>query len=178
MQPSRALPTKVCFGVFEADLTSGELRKRGRKVALQDQPFQVLALLLRRRGEIVTREELQHALWPADTYVEFEHGVNTAIKKLRQALGDSAVNPRFIETLPRKGYRFIAPVGSPEIPAAAPVVRRHRVWLPVSAGVLMAVAAGSGASDGAFGFGFGIGFGFGKDWLGRVRCPTSARSSR
>jgi Tol biopolymer transport system component/DNA-binding winged helix-turn-helix (wHTH) protein len=100
---------------------AGELRRRGRKVALQDQPFQVLAVLLRRRGEIVARAELHQALWPADTFVEFEHGLNTAINKLRQAMGDSADNPRFIETLPRKGYRFIAPVssagtGSAEVP--------------------------------------------------------------
>jgi len=103
-------------------------------VVLQDQPFQVLALLLRHPGEIVTRQELQCALWPADTFVEFEHGVNTAVKKLRQALGDSADNPRFIETLPRKGYRFIAPVGGPEIPAPAPAVRRRQLWLLASAG--------------------------------------------
>jgi cholera toxin transcriptional activator len=87
MQPLAALPGKVHFGVFEADLASGELRKRGRKVPLQDQPFQVLALLLRRPGEIVTHEELQHALWPAGTFVEVDHGVHTAVKKLRQALG-------------------------------------------------------------------------------------------
>jgi Tol biopolymer transport system component/DNA-binding winged helix-turn-helix (wHTH) protein len=110
VEPTAPLPNSVRFGLFEADLTTGELRKRGRKVPLQDQPFQVLALLLRHPGEIIAREELQRALWPADTFVEFEHGVNTAIKKLRQALGDSADNPRFIETLPRKGYRFIAPV--------------------------------------------------------------------
>ena len=103
MEPSATGPNTYRFGVFEADLDAGELRKRGRKVPLQDQPFQVLALLLRRRGEIVSREELQRALWPADTFIEFEHGINTAIKKLRQALGDSADNPRFIETLPRKG---------------------------------------------------------------------------
>jgi len=132
--------------LFEADLGTGELRKRGRKVPLQDQPFQVLALLLRHRGEIVAREELQRALWPADTFVEFEHGVNTAIKKLRQALGDSADNPRFIETLPRKGYRFIAPVEdlamTAPIPAFAPAVRPHRLWwLLVGAG-LVAVVAG------------------------------------
>jgi len=128
VEPTAPLPNSVRFGLFEADLGTGELRKRGRKVPLQDQPFQVLALLLRHRGEIVAREELQRALWPADTFVEFEHGVNTAIKKLRQALGDSADNPRFIETLPRKGYRFIAPVesvGLPESgPAAAPGAAR------------------------------------------------------
>ena len=104
MEPPPPVAGKVCFGVFEADLAAGELRKRARKVPLQEQPFQVLVLLLHHAGEVVTREELQHALWPSDTFVEFEQGVNTAIKKLRQALGDSADNPRFIETLPRKGY--------------------------------------------------------------------------
>jgi DNA-binding winged helix-turn-helix (wHTH) protein len=146
---SASFPNTVRFGLFEADLATGELRKRGRKVPLQDQPFQVLALLLRHPGEIVAREELQRALWPADTFVEFEHGVNTAIKKLRQALGDSADNPRFIETLPRKGYRFIAPVGDLATPAPTPVpapmpdqpVRLRRWWWLASA-VLVVVAAG------------------------------------
>ena len=98
------------FGLFELDLSAGELCKQDRRIKLQDQPFQVLVLLLRRPGEVVTREELQQALWPADTFVEFDQGLNTAIKKIRQALGDSADNPRFVETIPRKGYRFIAPV--------------------------------------------------------------------
>jgi Tol biopolymer transport system component/DNA-binding winged helix-turn-helix (wHTH) protein len=136
---------KVCFGVFEADLASGELRKHGRNVPLQDQPFQVLALLLRHPGEIVTREELQQALWPADTFVEFEHGVNTAIKKLRQALGDSAVNPRFVETLPKKGYRFIAPVAGVTVSEALPEPppqRRRRRWWVAGAGAAV-LAAGS-----------------------------------
>jgi Tol biopolymer transport system component/DNA-binding winged helix-turn-helix (wHTH) protein len=119
MEPAAALPEKVHFGVFEADLASGELYKRGRKISLQDQPFQVLALLLRHPGEIVTREDLHHALWPAGTFVEVDHSVHTAIKKLRQALGDPVDNPRFIETLPRKGYRFIAPVEKLEIPTPA-----------------------------------------------------------
>ena len=143
MEPSTARAGKVRFGLFELDLANGELCKRGRKVPIQGQPFQVLKLLLCRPGEVVTREELQHELWPADTFVEFEHGVNTAIKKLRQALGDSADNPRFIETLPRKGYRFIAPLEG--LPTAAPppakVVRRRRLWLPAGLG-LAAVATG------------------------------------
>lgn len=127
-------PNKVRFGIFEADLTAGELRRRGRKVPLQDQPFQVLGLLLRRRGEIVARGELQQTLWPADTFVEFEHGVNTAINKLRRALGDSAENPRFIETVPRKGYRFIAPVETetravtPPISVRQSVHSRRKAW--------------------------------------------------
>jgi eukaryotic-like serine/threonine-protein kinase len=97
-------------GLFEIDLTCGELYKSGRKVALQEQPFQVLAMLAERPGELVSRLELQNKLWPGDTYVGFEEGLNTAIRKLRVAFGDSADNPRFIETIPRRGYRFIAPV--------------------------------------------------------------------
>ena len=108
--PSSAPSRRVRFGPFEADLRSGELRRDGVKVRLQEQPFQVLALLLERPGEVVTRDELQSRLWPADTFVDFEHGLNTAIKKLRQALEDSAEAPRFVETLARRGYRLIAPV--------------------------------------------------------------------
>src|SRR5208283_3230473 len=100
----------VYFGVFEADLHSGELRKHGLKVKIQEQPFRVLAMLLEQPGQIVTREELRKKLWPADTFVDFEHGLNAAINKLRRALGDPADNPRFVETLHRRGYRFIAPV--------------------------------------------------------------------
>jgi DNA-binding winged helix-turn-helix (wHTH) protein/tetratricopeptide (TPR) repeat protein len=98
------------FGVFEVDLRSGELRKQGVRVKLQDQPFQVLRLLLQRSGELVTREELRSQVWPADTFVDFDNSLNAAINKLREALGDSADSPRFIETLPRRGYRFIAPI--------------------------------------------------------------------
>jgi len=102
-------PPTVRFGPYEADLATGELRRDGSKVPLQDKPFQMLALLLRRPGELVTREELRSELWPADTFVDFEHGLNTAVKKLRQALDDSAETPRFVETLPKRGYRFVAP---------------------------------------------------------------------
>jgi DNA-binding winged helix-turn-helix (wHTH) protein len=98
------------FGVFELDLSAGELRKSGVKLRLQGQPFQVLALLLERAGEVVTREELQQKLWPTDTFVDFDHSLNTAINKVREALGDSASSPRYVETLARRGYRFIAPV--------------------------------------------------------------------
>jgi len=101
---------RVLSGLFEIDLSTGELHKSGRKVPLQEQPFRVLALLVERPGELVTREELQAKLWPADTYVGFDEGLNTAIRKLRVAFGDSAENPRFIETIPRRGYRFIAPI--------------------------------------------------------------------
>ncbi len=98
------------FGVFELDLSAGELRKNGVKVRLQEQPFQVLAVLLERAGEVVSREELRQKLWPSDTFVDFDHSVNTAINKVREVLGDSASVPRYVETLPRRGYRFIAPV--------------------------------------------------------------------
>jgi len=98
------------FGVFELDLAAGELRKGGAKLRLQEQPFQVLALLLERAGDVVTREELRLKLWPADTFVDFDHSLNTAVNKLREALGDSASSPRYIETMARRGYRFIAPV--------------------------------------------------------------------
>jgi DNA-binding winged helix-turn-helix (wHTH) protein/tetratricopeptide (TPR) repeat protein len=98
------------FGVFEVDVRSGELRKQGVRIKLQEQPFHVLTVLLQRPGDVVTREELRSQNWPADTFVDFDNSLNTAINKLREALGDSADNPRFIETLPRRGYRFIAPV--------------------------------------------------------------------
>jgi len=98
------------FGVFELDLSAGELRKSGVRLRLQGQPFLVLALLLERAGEVVTREELRQKLWPSDTFVDFDHSLNTAINKVREALGDSASSPRYIETLARRGYRFIAPV--------------------------------------------------------------------
>ncbi len=98
------------FGVFEVDLRTGELRKNGVRVKIQEQPLQVLAMLLARSGEVVTREELRHRLWPGDTFVDFDNSLNTAINKLREALGDSADSPRFVETVPRRGYRFIAPM--------------------------------------------------------------------
>jgi TolB-like protein/DNA-binding winged helix-turn-helix (wHTH) protein len=100
----------VRFGVFEVDLRSGELRKKGAKVGLQGQPFLLLITLLKQQGEVVSREELRRTLWPEDTFVDFDHGLGTAVKKLREVLGDSASNPRFVETIPRRGYRFIAPV--------------------------------------------------------------------
>ena len=103
--------TKVArFGLFEIDLASGELRKEGTRVRLQEQPFRVLAMLLERPGEMITREEMRTRLWPGDTFVDFDHGLNTAVNKLREALGDAAANPRFVQTVARRGYRFIAPV--------------------------------------------------------------------
>jgi cholera toxin transcriptional activator len=101
------------FGVFELDLNTGELRKGGVKLRLQGQPVQVLTLLLERAGDVVTREELREKLWASDTFVDFDHSLNTAINKVREALGDSAASPRYVETLARRGYRFIAPVQPP-----------------------------------------------------------------
>jgi DNA-binding winged helix-turn-helix (wHTH) protein len=123
------------FGLFGADTQQRVLTKNGLRVRLQDQPFQVLALLLERPGEIVTREELREKLWSSDTYVEFDAGLNTAIKKLRLALGDSADNPRFIETVHRRGYRFVAPVSltlDPQISAAQGVPSEDPPSLPGS----------------------------------------------
>ena len=107
----------IRFHVFEVDTVTGELRKHGLRIKLQEQPFQVLCLLLARPGELVTREELRKMLWPADTFVDFEHGLNKTINKLREALSDDKERPRYIETLPRRGYRFIASVMTAQPPA-------------------------------------------------------------
>lgn len=110
--PERGPSRVVRFGVFQVDLRSGELHKRGVRVRLQQQPFRVLEVLLERPGEVVLREELRQRLWQSDTWVDFDHGVNKAVNKLRQTLGDSADSPRFIETLAKRGYRFVAPARS------------------------------------------------------------------
>jgi DNA-binding winged helix-turn-helix (wHTH) protein/tetratricopeptide (TPR) repeat protein len=110
------------FGLFEVEVASGELLRQGVRVRLQDQPFRVLTILLERAGEVVPREELRQKLWPADTYVEFDGSLNAALKRLRAALGDPADNPIFIETIPKRGYRFIAPVVIDEEPAKEAVV--------------------------------------------------------
>src|SRR5215469_9438733 len=101
---------RYTFGVFEVDTATGELRRRGLRVKLNAQPFQVLLMLLDRPGEMLTREEICKELWPDGTFVDYEHGVNSAVNRLREALGDKASNPRFIETQARRGYRFVAPV--------------------------------------------------------------------
>jgi cholera toxin transcriptional activator len=98
------------FGVFEADLDARELRKQGRRIRLQEQPFAVLAVLLERPGAVISREEIRQKLWPVDTFVDFDHSLNTAVNKIRETLGDSAVNPRFVETIARRGYRFVGQV--------------------------------------------------------------------
>jgi cholera toxin transcriptional activator len=118
------------FGTYEADPGSGELRKAGVRLRVQEQPFQVLLLLLARPSEVVTREELRQKLWPADTFVDFDHSLNTVVNKLREALSDSAANPRFIETLARRGYRFLAPVEFVRNHSALPPVEIAQETLP------------------------------------------------
>ena len=134
MDADHQVSGRLCFGIFEVDLRAGELRKRGRRVRLQQQPFQVLAMLLEHHGQVVGREDLQKKLWPADTFVDFDHGLNKAINKIREALGDSAESPRFVETVARRGYRFLAdvrtadavPVRSPEpTPQPHPAADAH-----------------------------------------------------
>jgi len=124
----------VRFGVFEADMEAGELRKHGLRLKLSEQPFQILAMLVARPGEVVPREVLRERLWPSDTFVDFDHGLNNAVMRLREVLGDSSDHPRFIETLPRRGYRFIAPVefkhSSFENPSPEPVAVEKSVGIP------------------------------------------------
>ncbi|MGD0129280.1 MAG: winged helix-turn-helix domain-containing protein [Terriglobia bacterium] len=152
MDATQAAPRRARFGVFEFDFHTCELRKNGMKIKLTGQPIEVLAMLLERPGELVTREELQNRVWGRDTFVDFEYGLNAAVKRVREALGDDATNPRFLETLPRRGYRFIAPVGiigaqssapavPPLFPEAIPVAGR-KVWkLLVPAAVILVAAA-------------------------------------
>jgi Tol biopolymer transport system component/DNA-binding winged helix-turn-helix (wHTH) protein len=135
----------VRFGVFELDLRSGELRKSGARLNLQHQPLQLLSVLLEQPGELVTRDELRKRLWPDDTFVDFEHGLNAAMKRLRDTLGDSADSPRFIETVPRRGYRFIAPARAPDGPAAGADRRAERwrvrwPWVIAGVGAASAIA--------------------------------------
>src|ERR1700740_992433 len=138
---SLSAPSRIIrFSTFEVNLHTGELRQRGQKVKLQEQPFQVLAALLERPGQMVTREELRSRLWSADTFVDFDHSLNAAIKRLRDALGESAETPIFIETLARRGYRFIAPV----VQDAGPQSEAHRrvpTWCSFPAVTLTSSAA-------------------------------------
>src|SRR5467141_3058066 len=138
------------FRVFEVDVRARELRKQGVRIKLQEQPFHILTVLLQRPGEAVTREELRSQNWPANTFVDFDNSLNTAINKLREALSDSADSPRFIETLPRRGYRFIAPVTGVDgtnrgtarcVSASAPTPSR-KIIVTVTAVVLAAGIAG------------------------------------
>jgi TolB-like protein/DNA-binding winged helix-turn-helix (wHTH) protein len=152
-------PRLIRFGVFEADLQARELRRRGVKVRLPDQPFQILAVLLEHAGDVVTRDELRHRLWSADTFVELDLSLNSAVRKLREALGDCADHPRFVETLPRRGYRFIAPIEKPAAPLANQAVisagptaksrgRDYRWWvaaaLGMTAGLLLIMSSARG----------------------------------
>jgi TolB-like protein/DNA-binding winged helix-turn-helix (wHTH) protein len=160
MDPLASSRRRVRTGLFQIDFASGELHKEGRKVPVQEQPFRVLAILLERPGEVVTREQLQAKLWPADTYVGFDEGLNTAIRKLRVAFGDSAENPRFIETVSRRGYRFVAPVSEAvaailqpppaenvtppttlvELPHARPRRTRRLAWAMTAAAVIVTLS--------------------------------------
>src|SRR5438552_13152130 len=167
MQQANDSPGPLRFGVFEIDLRAGELTKRGLRIRLQEQPFQVLAMLVEKPGELVTREELRERIW-GRTVVDFDHGLNKAINKIREALGDSAENPRFVETVARRGYRFLAdvtpidtaadtrpgpetdglvpPPDSPRVEPAAvgvPPKRpyRPRAWTGVGIGLALVLAA-------------------------------------
>lgn len=139
MALERQSPAILRFGTFEVDLRTGELRKQGKRIRLQDQPFQVLSALLQRPGDVVTREELRAEIWPKDTFVDFDNSLNTAVNKLREALGDSADSPRFIETLPRRGYRFVASVSGDGREARARSTDRRKI------GVIAATAVVAGA---------------------------------
>ena len=145
--------TVIRFGSFEADLHTQELRRGGTLLRLPSQSFQVLQMLLERRGTLVTRDELRAVLWPSDTFVDFDHGVHAAVNRLREALGDSADRPRWIETLPRRGYRFIAPVErSPDSAEAAAVDHQKRPkpisqrrWIAIGLLVPIMIGAVAGA---------------------------------
>ena len=153
-QPSIRVPTQpaaqVRFGPFELYLSARELRKHGVRLKLYDQPFEVLALLIARPGELITREEIRQQLWPQGTFVDFENGLNRAVNRLRDALGDSADEPKFIETIPRHGYRFISPIESVKtVPASfeepPPLQMRQsnlRRWFATVAAVAAILVAG------------------------------------
>lgn len=144
--PQPKLPGVIRFGVFEVEPQSGTVRKHGVRIRLQEQPFRVLMALIEKPGDVVTREELQQRVWTGNTFGDFDHSLNIAVNKIREALGDSAENPRFVETLPRRGYRFIAPVEggvAPPVatpPAAVPAKARMPKWIPL-AGAAVAVIA-------------------------------------
>src|SRR4030081_3291164 len=132
MSSSQAPPALVRFGVFEADLRAGELRRNSLKVRLQDLPFRALTLLLTRPGEVIAREEFRQVLWPPNIFVDFEQGISSAIMRLRDALGDSADNPIFIETIERRGYRWIGPIPPPEPASYEPQERESLEKTPLA----------------------------------------------
>lgn len=149
---------QVQFGVFEVDLDAGELRRNGIKIKIHGQPFAVLAMLLERPGEVITREELQQKLWASDTFVDFEHGLNKAMNRLREALGEEANRPHYIETIPRQGYRFVGQTRSPLAPqehgrATLPRSRHIRIWVSIALGSAIIV-------------------GLGREWLSRSAAGT------
>jgi TolB-like protein/DNA-binding winged helix-turn-helix (wHTH) protein len=170
--PAPASTSEVLqFGLFELDMQQAELRKRGVRIKLQEQPLKVLHLLLQNRGEIVTREQLRTNIWPANTFVEFDHGLYSAMARLREALGDSSENPRFIETVARRGYRFIAPVTSPGTIAVSisepTVVRRP----PRSRRLVASVLGGLLAGVLMLGVVLGFNLANSRDWLRRRNNP-------
>jgi DNA-binding winged helix-turn-helix (wHTH) protein len=142
------LSRTVRFGLLELDLRAGELRKNGVKIKLQEQPFRILVSPLRHPGQVVTREELRRELWASDTFVDFDHSLNAAIKRLRDALDDSAENPRFVETLPRHGYRFITSAVPDALHQKPTSLLLRRRGLFLAAGAILAVAALLFAVDG------------------------------
>src|SRR5436309_11265463 len=154
--PSQIHSPKFRFAEYELDVRTGELKKSGHKIPLPSQAIQLLALLLERAGDVVTREELYPALWPTGTVVEFDHGINSSVRRLRAALNDSADRPRYIETLPKRGYRFIYPVEAGQksstqvIPDQKPSSLEHsagpraRLWLVVVVAVAFCLASGAG----------------------------------
>ncbi|MEE8607983.1 MAG: winged helix-turn-helix domain-containing protein, partial [Nitrospiraceae bacterium] len=162
MKAAAASPRVIRFGVFEADLQAGELRKHGLRIKLHGQPFETLAMLLEQPGEVVTREALRQRLWPEDTFVDFDHSLNKAVSKLREALRDSANTPRFVETIPRRGYRFIAPVEGTAVPDAGivpglvPLLERtgpaggsaRLVWRLAGLGIALMVLVGLNVGGG------------------------------
>src|SRR5581483_5900887 len=139
--------TVVRFGVFELDLDAGELRRGGVRLRLQKQPFEILKVLVQRTGKVVTREELRSIIWSADTFVDFDNSLNTAVNKLRDILGDTSSNPVFIETIPRRGYRFIAPVShnGQEAITVAPALPNRIRWRSLAATAALVLAFGAGA---------------------------------
>ena len=144
MEETVRSPRLIRFGIFELDLQSGELRKSGLKLKLTGLPFQVLAILLEHPGAVVTREELQKRLWP-DTFVDVDHSLNTAINKIREVLGDSAESPRFVETLPRRGYRFIGELERPVQPVVEAAVEPILQASQIAAQTLANVVEGRGS---------------------------------
>jgi len=142
MAECHGLSSPIRFGPFELDVRTAELRRDGRKIKLEGQPFRVLVFLVEHAGELVARDQLKSALWPADTFVDFEHGINTAVKRVREALGDSAETPRFIQTLPRRGYRFVYPVTQSKPASPAVPIRRRTAMLVASGIAVLALAVG------------------------------------